>query len=211
MSLLCACGFEIIQHHLLFACYLLDAVNLRRHDTADKKRVHTTNTWKIRVNYRSRSRVNGATQTFRRPSGATNPSQSRESNQFAPVSSTQTAPYIPPHLNSSYQASTLRNGTVNESRYSKDQLLGLYKSQREWDGWGKNVTDYLMADWNPRDGVAPTSAWGKRDDQQKDNSSGPEVCWDHGGQVQPLALVDMSDEEKDVRTPLPLMDLQGAD
>lgn len=167
----------------------------------------------IYVLYRSRSRVNGATQTFRRPSGATNSSQSqsRESNQFA-SSTSQTAPYIPPHLNSSFQSTTLRNGTINESRYSKEQLLGLYKSQREWDNWGKNVTDYFMADWNPRDGTPPTSAWGKKDDQQKDNSSGPEICWDHAGQVQPLALVEMNEEEKDVRKPLTyILDLPSAD
>jgi PERQ amino acid-rich with GYF domain-containing protein len=101
-------------------------------------------------------------------------------------------------LNSSFQSSTLRNGTISESRYTKEQLLGLYKNQREWDNWGKNVTDYFMADWNPRDGAPPAAAWGKKDDQQKD-SSGPEVCWDHAGQVQPLALVEMNEDEKDVR------------
>ncbi|KAK2758244.1 hypothetical protein FQN54_004089 [Arachnomyces sp. PD_36] len=145
----------------------------------------------------SRSRVNGATQTFRRPSGATNSSQSqsRESNQFA-SSTNQTAPYIPPHLNSSFQSTSQRNGTINESRYSKEQLLGLYKSQREYDNWGKNLSDCFMADWNPRDGTPPTAAWGKKD--EKENSSGPEICWDHAGQIQPLALMEMNEEEKDL-------------
>lgn len=58
-----------------------------------------------------------------------------------------------------------------------------------------------MADWNPRDGSSSTGAWGKKDDQLKENSSGPEICWDHAGQVQPLALKDMNEEEKDVRKP----------
>lgn len=55
-----------------------------------------------------------------------------------------------------------------------------------------------MADWDPHEeSPAANGAWGKRDDI-KDNHATPEVCWDHSGQVKPLALTDMSGEEKDV-------------
>jgi hypothetical protein len=97
----------------------------------------------------------------------------------------------------SNQPSALRNG-AGENRYSKEQLLSLYKAQRESGALGKNVADYFVADWNPHVETSPTNgAWGKREDS-KDNPSGPEVCWDHGGQVEPLGLVDMTDDEKEV-------------
>lgn len=51
-----------------------------------------------------------------------------------------------------------------------------------------------MAEWNPRDA---SGAW-KKDDQHKENT-GPEICWDHAGQIQPLSLKEMDDDEKDVR------------
>lgn len=145
--------------------------------------------------------MNGATQTFRRPSVATNNSHNRESSsQTTSASSTPTvAAYIPPHLNSNYQSSSLRNGIASENRYSKEQLLNLYKSQRESGNLGKNVSDYFVADWNPHQETPSSTngAWGKREDH-KDTPSGPEVCWDHGGQVEPLGLIDMTDDEKEV-------------
>jgi len=146
--------------------------------------------------------MNGATQTFRRPSVATNNnSHNRESSQTTSASSTPTtAAYIPPHLNSNSQSSPLRNGASSENRYSKEQLLNLYKSQRESGNLGKNVADYFVADWNPhQETPSVNGASGKREDQ-KDMPTGPEVCWDHGGQVEPLGLIDMTDDEKEVCT-----------
>lgn len=142
--------------------------------------------------------MNGATQTFRRPSVATNPSHNRDSSQTTSVSTSTVGAYIPPHMTSNQQPSGLRNGlATGENRYSKDQLLDLYKSQRETGALGKNMADYFVADWDPHVETAVNGAWGKRDDQ-KDSATGPEVCWDHGGHVEPLALMDMSDEEKEV-------------
>ncbi|OAX80117.1 hypothetical protein ACJ72_05555 [Emergomyces africanus] len=143
--------------------------------------------------------MNGATQTFRRPSLATNNSHTRESAQTTSSTSTPTvAAYIPPHLSSSYQSGSARNNP-NDSRYSKDQLLSLYKNQQDLGNWGKHISDYFMADWNPYDEM-PSSvngSWNKREDL-KEGIPGPEVCWDHSGQVQPLALTEMNDEEKDL-------------
>lgn len=146
------------------------------------------------ISIRSRSRMNGATQTFRRPSVATNPSHIRESGQPASASTpTSSGAYIPPHMSSNTIPTTMRNG---EARYSKEQLLELYKAQRENGALGKNVEEYFVADWDPHMVTAPANgAWGKRDDK---SSAGPEVCWDHGGQAEPLGLSDMSDGEKEV-------------
>ncbi|KAJ5647021.1 hypothetical protein N7490_003393 [Penicillium lividum] len=142
----------------------------------------------------SRSRINGATQTFRRPSVATNPTHTRESSHAASAS-TPTGAYIPPHM-SSNTSSALRNG---DARYSKDQLIDLYKAQRESGSLSKNVEDYFVADWDPHMVPTPVNgAWGKRDDHK--TSAGPEVCWDHGGQAEPLGLNDMTESEKEFFT-----------
>ncbi|XHG02083.1 hypothetical protein AWENTII_005445 [Aspergillus wentii] len=147
----------------------------------------------------SRTRMNGATQTFRRPSVATNPSQNRDSSQPTSASTPTVGAYIPPHMTSN--SSALRNGASGETRYSKDQLLSFYKVQRETGALSKNVAEYFVADWDPHM-EAPSvngGVWGKRDDH-KDTPSGPEVCWDHGGQVEPLGLMDMDDDEKEFFT-----------
>jgi PERQ amino acid-rich with GYF domain-containing protein len=92
-------------------------------------------------------------------------------------------------------SSVLRNG---DARYSKEQLLDLYKAQRDTGSLNKHVEDYFVADWDPHAVSTPMNgAWGKRDDHK--TSAGPEVCWDHGGQAEPLGLTDMSDGEKEVR------------
>lgn len=149
---------------------------------------------------RARSRMNGATQTFRRPSVATNPSQNRDTSQSTSVAAA-TGTYNPPHVTTS---STLRNGAATETRYSKEQLLSLYKSQRESGVLGKNVAEYFVADWDPHveTPAAVNGAWGRREDSKDANPSGPEVCWDHGGQSEPLGLIDMTEDEKEVRLAL---------
>ena len=144
--------------------------------------------------------MNGATQTFRRPSVATNPSHTRE----PPSATTPTGGTYPSHMSSTLSSGP-RNGASVDTRYSKEQLLELYKAQRDTGILTKNVADYFVADWNPHiETPAVNGAWGKRDDH-KDNSNGPEVCWDHGGQIEPLGLMDMTDDEKEVCFATPLV------
>ncbi|OAL72431.1 GYF domain-containing protein [Trichophyton violaceum] len=145
----------------------------------------------------SRNRMNGATQTFRRPSVATNPSHNRENAQQAQsnTSNSSSAAYIPPHLSSNYQSA--RNG--NDNTYSKEQLLNLYKNHRGSKDWGKSITGYFMGDWDPRSERPSTNgSWGKQDDSKDNTTANPEVCWDHKGQSEPLGLLDMNDEEKEL-------------
>ncbi|KAH8705162.1 hypothetical protein BGW36DRAFT_366987 [Talaromyces proteolyticus] len=127
----------------------------------------------------TRSRMNGATQTFRRPSVATNLSHSRDSSQ--PI----------------YQS---RNGSASDSRYSKEQLLNIFKNQRDSGTLGKNMGDHFLATWNPLEETSTTNgAWMKREDQ-KDAPSGPEVCWDHLGLHGPLGLTDLTEDERELFT-----------
>ena len=56
-----------------------------------------------------------------------------------------------------------------------------------------------MDGWHPNT-VNGTSygGWGKRDDF-KEQSTGPEICWDPEGKAHPLSLIEMDEEEKQVR------------
>jgi PERQ amino acid-rich with GYF domain-containing protein len=153
---------------------------------------------KLPPHSRPRSRANGATQTFRRPSLATNVANSRESNYGAgqAIATPTSGVYVPPHLNTNSQVN-LRNGVVGELRYSKDQLIVLYKQQRDAGAIDQNLSSIFTGGWNPLDNRESTSAWSRRD-EGKETSVGPEVCWDHSANSEPLALIQMSDEEREV-------------
>ena len=71
----------------------------------------------------------------------------------------------------------------------------MYKSQGPF---GPNIDDLYVDGWNPNNvnGIGD-AGWGRRD-EHKEQSNGPEICWDHEGKAHPLALVSMDDEEKQV-------------
>ncbi|KAL1994866.1 hypothetical protein VTN49DRAFT_1053 [Thermomyces lanuginosus] len=141
----------------------------------------------------TRSRMNGATQTFRRPSVATN-AQNRESSQTTSASTPTSAAYIPANPSSNTQA---RNPSTSDARYSKDKLLEIFKNQRDSGSLGKNLTDFFVANWNPLEETSTTNgAIGK--DNPKGAALGAEVCWDHAGQFEPLGLTELTDDEKEL-------------
>lgn len=100
-------------------------------------------------------------------------------------------------MNSSYQSSYNRNGSSTESRYSKDQLLDLFRTQERNGFSSTNVNELFVDGWSPG-AVNGTSngGWGKRDENK--DAVGPDICWDHEGSVGPMALQEMSEEEKEV-------------
>lgn len=106
--------------------------------------------------------------------------------------------YVPPHLNSNYQSGFSRNGGTTESRYSKDQLLDLFRAQVKSEQPSATVAEYFVDGWNP-DVTSSVSngGWAKKD-EFKDGSSGPEICWDYEGVSHPLGLTEMGDDEKEV-------------
>lgn len=108
--------------------------------------------------------------------------QNRNSNENVGV-------YIPPH----------RNGSTNEYRYSKQQLLDLYRNLQESTELKQGLSSLYVTGWDPdiTNGM-PTSPWARRDDQ-RDVQPGADVCWDRNGNVIPLSNQEFSAEEKEVR------------
>lgn len=143
-------------------------------------------------------RTNGATQTFRRPSHATTPSGSAPvpTSRDAPAPQTSTnsgGVYVPPH------AQAGRNGGAVEGRYSRDQLVQLFQSQRDSDSIKEGLSHLYMGSWEPQttNGAAGAS-WGRKDDLGREAQSGVDQCWDRDGSIQPLHLTELTDDEREV-------------
>ena len=85
-------------------------------------------------------------------------------------------------------------------RYSKDQLLDFFKAQQSADGGLKDgLTNLYVGGWQPDMANGTSSAGWGRTEHSRDPQPGPDVCWDRDGGIEPLALYDMDDEEKEVR------------
>ena len=139
--------------------------------------------------YRSR-RANGATQTFRRPSV---PANMPSSTQHSDALSQQPPRYVPPH----------RNGTYSDTRYSRDQLFDLFKAQHSSEGGLKNgLSDLVIGAWQLELANGTSAGWG-RTENNRDAQSGPDICWDRDGSMEPLGLNEMDDDEREVIPPLP--------
>ncbi len=139
---------------------------------------------------RSRNRVNGATQTFRRPSLVTTPSQTQTQTQQR-ESASNDGVYIPPHLNTN---SSSRNPHSGDTRYGKEQLLSIYQSLRESSALDRNLEHIFLGGWDPLDDKNEEAIQGG-----KDQVLGPEVCWNYNMPSEPLGLTSMTEEEKQVR------------
>ena len=139
------------------------------------------------LNNRSR-RPNGATQTFRRTSV---PASSSTANQPQDANTTpQPARYVPPH----------RNGTLTDTRYSKEQLLDMYRAQyNAQGGLNEGLSDLYIGGWQPDVANGTAGASWSRSEQSRDTQPGPDICWDKDGSIEPLGLIDMDDEEREVR------------
>ncbi|KAI4162231.1 MAG: hypothetical protein LQ342_004097 [Letrouitia transgressa] len=148
----------------------------------------------------SRARPNGATQTFRRPSLAAGLPHQRESSQTNSSSAIpNSGVYVPPHLSSGYQSNSNRHAAA-DTRYSKEQLLDLFRAYSKPGQATTDIDNLFIDGWNPG-AVNGTSngGWGKKEDY-RDTMTGPEICWDHDGQIQPLALIEMSEAERETFT-----------
>lgn len=93
-------------------------------------------------------RPNGATQTFRRPSLANNTSthagtNSRENLNHVYTPSTNSGTYVPPHITASRNANS-----ASELRYSREQLLDLFRNQSGNDELEDDLSDLFVGDWD---------------------------------------------------------------
>ncbi|KAL9016647.1 MAG: hypothetical protein Q9185_006020 [Variospora sp. 1 TL-2023] len=140
----------------------------------------------VEIEIRSRNRVNGATTTFRRPSLAANLSQPNNLNV-----NQNSGVYVPPHMNANYHT----RGGMSETRYSRDQLLDLFRAQSKAASVA-DVGEFCMDGWNPTSANGMTNGNWSRKDDSADGPPGPEICWSHDGNVPPLGLTEMTDEEQ---------------
>ena len=109
----------------------------------------------------------------------------------APPSSNPAPRYVPPH----------RNSTISEMRYAKDQLLDLFKAQQGVEGGLQDgLAGMLAGGWQPEGAGAGANGagWG-RGEHARDVQNGPDICWERDGHAEPLGLVEMDDEEREVR------------
>ncbi|KAL7821332.1 hypothetical protein V8C44DRAFT_314264 [Trichoderma aethiopicum] len=91
---------------------------------------------------------------------------------------------------------------IGPSRYSKDDLLEMYQSQRPTG----NVSHLFIPGWDPSNsGGAAARGWGKSNENHVPQDPG--TCWDANGQTTPIGLSAFTEEEKeafssDINSPL---------
>ncbi|TVY32524.1 GYF domain-containing protein [Lachnellula subtilissima] len=138
----------------------------------------------------------------RRDSRATNgfvPLNSRRTSS-TPFSSAQDASH--PHTDSETSAPQSMSNSMydqlTESRYSRSQLLDVFKAQQESGTANRDVSHLYANDWNPghSNGANGRTAWGRSSESRE--TYGPEICWEAGGNIQPIALEEMDDTERKV-------------
>ncbi|USW53425.1 Putative GYF domain-containing protein [Septoria linicola] len=132
-------------------------------------------------------RTNGATQTFRRASGATNGASSAQHAGTVPPPQR----YIPPSLRA--------NGTSSgNTKYTKDQMFDIYESlQSQSSGLSDGLSAHAVGGWQPDISNGSSAGWG-RTDNNRDSHSGPELVWNKDSVSDPLGLVDMDEEEREL-------------
>lgn len=84
-----------------------------------------------------------------------------------------------------------------ENRFSKEQLLDIYRSQQTSDFPAKDVSSLYVNGWDPGHATGANGrGWGKSGDGR--DTHGPHICWDENGSVPPMSLQEMTDLEKAV-------------
>jgi PERQ amino acid-rich with GYF domain-containing protein len=90
-----------------------------------------------------------------------------------------------------------RNGATHDHRYTKEQLLQLFKGQEDLGNTSPSLSELFMGGWEPNIANGSSSAsWGRREENR--DSHGADLCWDRDAQMFPMGLQDMTEEEKDV-------------
>ena len=73
----------------------------------------------------------------------------------------------------------------------------MFQNHKDAGGLASRLADSFVGPWDPIfDKNGGSSQQGRAD---KDQYPGPEVCWDYAPAPLPLGLVDMTEEEKQVR------------
>ncbi|RFU29861.1 hypothetical protein B7463_g6465, partial [Scytalidium lignicola] len=145
------------------------------------------------------TRTTNGTLTLRRSSTAPYGQQSSQGDSVLPAQNSDIQGSSQQPTNTMYEQST-------ETRYSKDQLLDIFRSNQGSETANGDVSRLFTSTWDPgHSNGANGRGWGKTNDSRE--THGPEVCWDQNGTVQPIGLEEMSALEKsifsgDVNSPL---------
>ena len=132
------------------------------------------------------SRATNGTLTLRRSS----------TTPFAQTSSQGEMPLPTPGADAQSSQQTSMYEQSTDTRYSKNQLLDIYKGQEEVGALQRDVSHLFVNNWNPEhsNGTNGRSGWGKTNDGR--DSYGPEICWEPHGNIRPMGLEEMSEQEK---------------
>lgn len=103
---------------------------------------------------------------------------------------------MPPHITAS------RNGSANDLRYTREQLLELFRQQRDAGELNSHLSDLYIGEGDALVNGASTAKWGRRDET---DDMAENICWDKQGSILPLGLVDMTEDEREVCNMLPLV------
>jgi PERQ amino acid-rich with GYF domain-containing protein len=140
-----------------------------------------------------------------RPANGTLTLRRASTTPFAQASAQGDAPLPTPGADTlSMQQSSMYEQST-DTRYSKSQLLDIFKSQEETGALQGDVSRLYVDNWDPEhsNGANGRTGWGKSIDGR--DTYGPEICWDTNGQIRPMGLEEMSEQEKIVGCPPPNM------
>lgn len=105
------------------------------------------------------------------------------------------APPVDAHVSHQALHSTAEQSLDN--RFSKEQLLDIYRSHQASDFPAKDVSSLYANGWDPgHSNGANGRGWGKTSDGR--DTHGPHICWDDNGSVPLMSLQEMTDLEKTV-------------
>lgn len=82
-------------------------------------------------------------------------------------------------------------------RFSKEQLLDIYRAQQTSESSAKDISNLYVNGWNPgHSNGANGRGWGKSSDGR--DTHGPHICWDESGSVPLISLQEMTEPERAV-------------
>lgn len=75
--------------------------------------------------------------------------------------------------------------------------MHLFKAQQESESLTEGLPDLFVGGWEPStsNGISGPS-WGRREENKDGHSV--DLCWDRNARIVPLAVNDLTDEERDV-------------
>ena len=78
-------------------------------------------------------------------------------------------------------------------------MINMFRSHRELDELKDGLSDLYMGNWEPNvTNGNSASNWGRKDEQGREGQGGVDLCWDRDGNVQPLGLSNLTEDEKEV-------------